>query len=105
MKMNNYQIRLLALQEARWTGSGKQSLDKGNKIMWSGHQDDIHSQVVALIMDKEAAQVLMEWKPVNECGRLNSTYVNSKNVDRCDLCINGIETLRTSTHRYVLCTY
>ena len=65
----NYQLDILGISECRWTGSGKMNTknDKGESytIIYSG-QKDTHHRGVALIMNRESANTLMEWEPINE---------------------------------------
>ena len=75
-EMHKYQLQMLAVQETRWTGSGKRYLATGDKIIRSGRSDNNHLQVVALMLDKEASRALLEWNPVNE--RLLYVPLNSK---------------------------
>ena len=78
-EMHKYQLKMLAVQETRWTGSGKRYLATGDTIIWSGRSDNNHPQGVALMLDKEASRALLEWNPVNErvlYVRLNSKFTN-----------------------------
>lgn len=64
-EMDIYKINILGLSEASWTDSGR--FKTGDKtILFSGHQDNIHRDGVALILDKQAGNALEEWTPVNE---------------------------------------
>ena len=58
--MHKYQLKMLAVQETRWTGSGKRYLATGDTIIWSGRSDNNHLQGVALMLDKEASRALLE---------------------------------------------
>ena len=75
-EMHKYQLKMLAVQETRWTGSGKRYLATGDTIIWSGRSDNNHLQGVALMLDKEASRALLEWNPVNE--RVLYVRLNSK---------------------------
>ena len=75
-EMKRYNISLLAATEVRWTKTGKQRLAEGEVIVWSGRHDDNHQEGVAIIISKEHAKALMEWKPINE--RLLYVRFNSK---------------------------
>lgn len=59
--LNNYKLHLLGVQETRWTGSAKRLLATEDIIIWSGGQDNIYLQGVALIMDKETSRALLRW--------------------------------------------
>ena len=65
-ELHHYDLDLLGIAEARWTGIGKQQLATGETIMWSGRQDNNHHEGVALLLRKETARSLLEWKPINE---------------------------------------
>ena len=63
--MNSYHISILGLSEVRWTGSGK-FVTEGKTIIFSGRDDNIHREGVALLLDKSSSKALEEWMPVNE---------------------------------------
>ena len=65
-ELNHYNLDLMGIAEARWTGSGKQQLATGETIIWSGRQDNNHHEGVALLLRKETAKTLLEWKPISE---------------------------------------
>ena len=72
------EMDILGKSECRWTGSGNTRNDKGESytIIHSG-QKDTHHRGVALIMNRESANTLMEWEPINETlikARFNSKY-------------------------------
>ena len=76
-EMAKYNLSLLGITEARWTGTGKQKTITGEEIIWSGRKDNQHQEGVALIIKKELAKSLLEWKPINQrllYVRLNSKY-------------------------------
>ncbi|KAI8514635.1 hypothetical protein Bbelb_072260 [Branchiostoma belcheri] len=76
-EMNDFNLALLGVTEARWTNTGKQTLNTGEVIIWSGRTDNLHQEGVALIISKKYTNTLLQWKPVNErllYVRLNSTY-------------------------------
>ncbi|KAK3540972.1 hypothetical protein QTP86_007688 [Hemibagrus guttatus] len=77
-EMNRYNLDLLAITEARWTQTGKQKLNTGELIIWSGRKDDNHDEGVALIINKKQANALLQWKPISErllYVRMNSRYI------------------------------
>ena len=83
--MNNYQLVILWISKYRWTGSAKMNTknDKGENytITHSGQKDTHqHHRGVALIMNRESANTLMEWEPINE--RLIKARINSKYYNR-----------------------
>ena len=62
-EMGNYQLDILGLSECRWTGSGKMTTnnDKGeNYTIIHSCQTETHHRGVALIMNRESANTLME---------------------------------------------
>ena len=64
-EMDAYNTSILGLSEVRWTKSGE--FKDGNKtVLFSGRQDDIHREGVAMILSKDAKAALEEWEPVNE---------------------------------------
>ena len=65
-EMHQYKISLLCIMWARWTGAGKRQLATGDTILWSGREDNQHRQGVALIIQKEKGNNLLEWKPITE---------------------------------------
>ena len=65
-EMHRYKTSLLGIMEARWTGAGKRQLATGDTILWSGREDNQHRQGVALIIQKEKGNTLLEWKPITE---------------------------------------
>ena len=75
-EMNSYQLDIMAVCEARWTGSGRQNLASGHTILYSGRDDNQHLNGVALILSKKAKHTLIEWKPLGE--RLLKARFNSK---------------------------
>ena len=75
-EMNRYNLGLLAVTEARWTQTGKQKLNTGEVIIWSGRQDNNHEEGVALIISKKHANAVLQWRPISE--RLLYVRMNSK---------------------------
>ena len=75
-EMNQYNLSILGVTEARWTGTGLQRMGSGETIIWSGRQDDNHQEGVALIAEKKTAKTILQWKPINE--RLLYVRFNSK---------------------------
>lgn len=80
-KLNRYNLSLLGITEARWIKMGKQKLSSGEVIIWSGRQDDVHQEGVALLINKKYTNTLLEWNPINErllYVRLNSKYAKDQ---------------------------
>lgn len=76
----NYGIDILGISEARWTGSGKRRLTSGHTLLYSGRQDHLHQEGVAIIMKKEATKSLLEWNPVSERIMVARFDSNSQNL-------------------------
>ncbi|XP_061164954.1 craniofacial development protein 2-like [Saccostrea echinata] len=75
--MKQYNLSLLAMSEVRWTGTGKQRLNSGKVIIWSGRSDNNHHEGVALLISQKFANTVLQRKPINErllYVRLNSLY-------------------------------
>ena len=45
-------IEILGISESRWSGSGRMRLSTGETVIYSGRDDDIHQQGVAIMMSK-----------------------------------------------------
>ena len=63
--MEAYKINILSVSEVHWTDSGK-IVSENKTILFSGRQDGVHRDGVALITDKFANSALEEWTPINE---------------------------------------
>ena len=71
-------LRLLAVSETRWTGTGKVIVTTGETVLYCGlaGDDASHKKGVALILSKEAGKSLKEWEPISE--RVISASFESK---------------------------
>jgi len=58
-EMDRYNISLLGMSEVRWTGTGKQRLNSGEVMIWSGRSDNIHHEGVALLVSKKHANTIL----------------------------------------------
>ena len=65
-EMQRYHLHILGISECRWTGSGKIKTSTGEIIVYSGREDDHHSNGVAIVMTKEASRSLSEWTPISD---------------------------------------
>ena len=66
-EMQRYGISILAVSEMRWNSGGKLRVATGKTVLHSGMEEgENHESGVGFIMSKEAAQCLLEWKPVSE---------------------------------------
>ena len=73
-EMKRYQLGIIGISECRWTGSGRIKT-QGYTIIYSGRDDDQHTEGVAIIMNEDCAKSLIEWEPIN--GRLIRARFNS----------------------------
>ena len=64
-KMNRYNLHILGVSESRWTGAGRQRTGTGETVLYSGRDDNMHFERVAIILKKGMEKSLIEWKPVN----------------------------------------
>lgn len=78
-EMNRYKLEILGVSESRWTKSGRITTASGETILYSGREDDIHEQGVAIILKKGLEKTLMEWKPINS--RLMSVRLRGKQIN------------------------
>ena len=58
-----YKLYILGLTETRWTGSCKIQSD-GTTLLYSGAEEE-HHRGVGIMLNKEAANALIGWKPFN----------------------------------------
>ena len=49
-EVNNYNLTIMGITGARWTGAGKQRLNSGETIIWSGRHDNKHQEGVTFII-------------------------------------------------------
>ena len=64
-EMDNYQLDILGVSEARWTGFGNVRTADDKIILYSGSEER-HERGVALALNKKARDSLIGWEPVNE---------------------------------------
>ena len=64
-EMRRYNLHILGISESRWTGSGRLITDDKETVLYSGREDNHHSEGVALILKKGMENKLLEWKPIN----------------------------------------
>ena len=64
-EMKRYKLDILGVSESRWTKSARMKTTTGETVLYSGREDDLHHEGVAIIMKKGMEKYLMEWKPVN----------------------------------------
>ena len=64
-EMRAYKLDILGISEARWTKSGEPVLGTGEKLLFSGHEEENapHTEGVALMLSKTAQKALLGWQP------------------------------------------
>ena len=78
-EMERYQLGILGISECRWTESGR-NITQGHTIIYSGRDDNQHTEGVAIIINKDCTKSLIEWEPINERlirARFNSNYAKT----------------------------
>ena len=75
-EMEDCNIELLCVIEARWIDSGKRNLSTGHTILYSGQADHQHRGGVAIIVTRNMEKSLLDWKPISD--RLIKVSFNSK---------------------------
>ena len=76
-EFDNYKLDILGISEARWTQSGRRKLASGHTIIYSGRDDNNHTEGVALLLSDKMDKCLIEWKPHGPRllqARFNSRY-------------------------------
>ena len=78
-EMRRFKLHVLGVSESRWTGSGRMKTTTGETVLYSGRNDDLHHEGVAIILKKGVERCLLEWKPVNNrliSARLKGRHIN-----------------------------
>ena len=78
-EMRRFKLHILGVSESRWTGSGKLTTATGETVIYSGREDDLHYEGVAIILKKGVERSMLEWKPVNN--RLMTVRLKGKHVN------------------------
>ena len=78
-EMQRYDLHILGVSESRWTGSGKITTATGETVLYSGREDGLHYDGVAIILKKGVDKCLLEWKPINS--RLLKIRLKGKQVN------------------------
>ncbi|VDO75893.1 unnamed protein product [Schistosoma curassoni] len=62
--MRRYNLAVLGISETHWTQAGQQSLDTGELLAYSGHEEENapHTQGVALVLSKVTRNALVGWE-------------------------------------------
>lgn len=62
--MENYNIEVLCVSEARWINSRRRWLSTGHTTLFSGRTDiNHHSNGVTIIVNRMVVKTILEWKP------------------------------------------
>ena len=64
-EMRRYNLHVLGVSESRWIGTGRLKTVSGETVLYSGRDDELHREGVAIILKKGADRSLLEWKPIN----------------------------------------
>ena len=64
-EMRWYNLHVMGVSESRWTGTGRLKAVSGETVLYSGRNDELHREGVAIILKKGADRSLLEWKPIN----------------------------------------
>ena len=64
-EMRRYNLHVLGVSESRWIGTGRLKTVSGETVLYSGRDDELHREGVAVILKKGADRSLLEWKPIN----------------------------------------
>ena len=64
-EMRRYNLHVLGVSESRWIGTGRLKAVSGETVLYSGRDDELHREGVAIILKKGADRSLLEWKPIN----------------------------------------
>ncbi|XP_061196570.1 craniofacial development protein 2-like [Saccostrea echinata] len=78
-EMRQFNLHVLGVSESRWTGSGKMKTTTGETVLYSGRDDNLHHEGVAIILRKGVERCLLEWKPINN--RLISARLKGKRIN------------------------
>ena len=65
-EMARYGIGILGIGEGRWLGFGRLKTQTGETIIYSGRDDDVQQSGAPIVMSKEVAQCLVNWRPIND---------------------------------------
>ena len=64
-EMRRYNLHVLGISERRWMETGRSKTVSGETVLYSGQDDELHRDGVAIILKKGADRSLLEWKPIN----------------------------------------
>ena len=96
-EMEQHSICILGTSEARWTGSGRITLNRGQTVLYSVRGDNQHQDGVALMLNKEASKALLKWNLVTSrilTARFDSRFAKLS-ISQCYAPTNEAEELQT----------
>ncbi|GFR72651.1 endonuclease-reverse transcriptase [Elysia marginata] len=79
--MKRYRLHILGVSETHWIQSGQKTLGFGELILFSGREDNQHSEGVALVLGKYAQKSLRGWEPHGERIIMATFQTRSKNIN------------------------
>ena len=77
-EMKRYNLHILGISESRWTRPGRITTDDKETVLYSGREDNHHSEGVVLILKMGMGKKLLERKPVNS-GLLTARFKGRQN--------------------------
>ena len=60
-----YNLHVLGISESRWIGTERLKTASGERVLYSGWDDELHRVGLATILKKGADRSLLKWKPIN----------------------------------------
>ena len=66
-EMSRYDLAVLGICKSRWNESGHITLETGEQMVYSGHENEqhAHTEEVAFMMSASEAKALIEWVPMS----------------------------------------
>ena len=61
-EMQRYRLDILGVSETHWIQSGQKKLRAGELVLFSGKEEIIHEEGVAIILSKRAQRTLRDWE-------------------------------------------
>ena len=61
-EMQRYRLDILGVSETHWIQSGQKKLRSGELVLFSGKEEGIHEEGVAIILSKRAQRTLRGWE-------------------------------------------
>ena len=79
-EFNEYNLEIIGMCEVTWPKSDKNTLQTGNKFIYSGGDDNVHEEGVGLLLSPGVNKSLIEWLPLGPGllkARFNSKYIKT----------------------------